>query len=278
MTADLVPDRTAAHPAWDDKRRPTLLAVQDLSVHFGGLTAVDRVTLEVPTGAVVGMIGPNGAGKTTFIDALMGYVASSGSLLFDGRRIDDVPAFRRARLGLSRTFQQMELFDDLTVRENLQVAAERVRWWAFLADLVMPGRTTNEEQVEWAIDILGLHDEAPLYPSQLSHGSRQAVSIGRALAARPKLLILDEPGAGLEAGHKQILSEILRDLAAEEGMTIFLVDHDMELVMPTCEYLFVLEFGRLIAQGTPTQVRRDQRVVEAYLGHQQRGDGGGEPQ
>ncbi len=258
-TAGVSPDpsRAADHEA--------LLAVRDLTVSYGGLTAVKRVSLDIAPGSVVGMIGPNGAGKTTFIDALMGYTPAQGRIEFLGQRIDQLSVHRRAMLGLTRTFQSLELFEDLTVRENLQVSAEDPKWWTIFLDVIIPNRDVRAPRVDELLDAVGLKNYEDMLPAHLSHGDRQAVSIARAMVSDARLLLLDEPGAGLDRNEKEGLSQLLREVAAD-GTTIFLIDHDMDLVMPTCDHIFVLEFGELIASGPPDRIRSDPRVIEAYLG------------
>lgn len=245
-----------------------LLESNGLTVRYGGLAANADVDLKVETGQLVGLIGPNGAGKTTFIDAITGFTAiSSGSVTFDGHDLAEVTPDQRARLGLTRTFQSLELFEDLTVRENLLVAAERPAWWSFLLDLVTLRRPTAQwqAQVDDALAALGLGDIGEVLPSDLSHGQRKLVGVARALAAKPKLLLLDEPAAGLDTTESQLLGAHLRDFL-KNGTSIFLIDHDMGLVLNVCDYIYVLDFGRIIAEGTPAQIRTDPAVVAAYLG------------
>jgi branched-chain amino acid transport system ATP-binding protein len=243
-----------------------LLDISELVVRYGGVNAVDRVSLTVQPGTVVGLIGPNGAGKTTLVDALTGFVpAAQGTITFDGGRIDDLPAYERARRGVVRTFQSIELFEDLTVRENVLAAAERTRWWSLFADAVAPSRGAPPEDVEWALSLLDLDDTADRLPSVLSLGQRKLVGVARALASRPKLLLLDEPAAGLDTGESQILGNHLRGVL-DHGITVLLVDHDMALVLGVCDTLWVLDYGRLIAHGTPDEIQRNADVVNAYLG------------
>ncbi len=230
-----------------------LLETTDLTVRYGGLAANDRVNMLVEPGQLVGLIGPNGAGKTTFIDAITGFTGvSSGDVVFDGQAINELSADRRARLGLTRTFQSLELFEDLTVRDNLLVAAETPTWWSFLVDLVRPprARSAKEEQVERALAALDLGRYADRLPSDLSHGQRKLVGVARALAAAPKLLLLDEPAAGLDTAESQKLGVHLRQFL-DDGTSIFLIDHDMGLVLNVCDYIYVLDFGKIIAEGTP---------------------------
>jgi ABC-type branched-subunit amino acid transport system ATPase component len=243
-----------------------LLEIRDLSVRYGGLKAVDHVSLAVEPGSFVGLIGPNGAGKTTLIDAVCGLTPATGSLLLDGHEIGGLPPHRRARLGVGRTFQSLELFEELSVRENMLVVAERPRWWSVLADLVRvrPQRAAIEA-VDWALDLLGLVEMADALPQELSLGQRKLVTVGRALSAKPRLLLLDEPGAGLDTQESEPLRKKLIEVTAT-GTSILLVDHDMGLVLGACEYINVIEFGRLIAGGTPAEVRTDERVIHAYLG------------
>ena len=249
-----------------DGARP-LLSVNDLGVTYSGLRAVDGVSLDVAAGDVVGLIGPNGAGKTTFIDALTGFVPlSAGKIVFEGAPIGHLLAHRRARAGIARTFQSIELFEDLSVRENVLVAAERPRWWSLVGGLAAPIRGAGDEEAAgWALDLVGLDALADRFPSELSHGQRKLVGVARAVAARPRLVLLDEPAAGLDTHESRALGVQLRSLS-EAGITVMLIDHDMGLVMGTCDVVHVLDFGALVATGSPAEVRADPRVVAAYLG------------
>ncbi len=242
-----------------------LLETVDLSVSFGGLRAVDRVSLQVDRGELVGLIGPNGAGKTTLIDAVSGFVPSMGRVVFDGHELSALPPHRRATMGLGRTWQSLELFDDLTVDENLLVATERPRVGSLLLDLVAPRRRRNRDGVDFALDVLGIGHLAGRMPGEISQGQRKLVSAARALAARPALLCMDEPAAGLDTAESTELGGRLRDIVAA-GTSVLLVDHDMGLVLGICDRVYVIEFGRVIASGTPTEIQRNQAVIDAYLG------------
>ena len=245
-----------------------LLDVRELTVNYGGVAANLAIDLQVERGTVVGLIGPNGAGKTTLIDAVTGFtVPTAGRVVFDGVELTGLGPAARARAGLARTFQSVELFDDLTVRDNLAVAASQPRWYSLLVDLVVPGRRRHEgaDRVERALAAMGLHDLADRRGSDLSHGQRTLVGMARALAAEPSLVLLDEPAAGLDTGESRQLGTRIRGLAAD-GLSILLIDHDMELVMDVCDDVYVLDFGRVIAHGPPAVVRADPQVVAAYLG------------
>ena len=245
-----------------------LLEARGLTVSYGGLHANDDIYLDCEEGKLVGLIGPNGAGKTTFIDAITGFTSvSSGVVRFDGVDLENKRPDARASMGLVRTFQSLELFEDLTVRDNLLVAAEQPKWYSFLADIVMPSRggRAYTDQVDLALGALELTDLADAHPSDLSHGRRKLVGVARALAANPKLLLLDEPAAGLDTQESRLLGQHLRGFL-DLGVSLFLIDHDMGLVLNVCDYIYVLDFGKVIAHGTPAQVRADPAVIAAYLG------------
>ena len=226
-----------------------ILEVRGLTVRFGPVEAVTDVDLDLRAGAVVGLIGPNGAGKTTVIDALTGLVAAAaGRISLDGRPVERLPVHARARLGLGRTFQSLELFEDLTVGENLLVAAE-----------------AGGGGAAWAEEMDALGPVVDLLPSQLSNAQRRLVALTRAVAGRPTVLLLDEPAAGLDPAGRQALGRRLRRLAAD-GAAVLLVDHDLALVLDVCDEVTVLDRGRVIATGPPAALRADPRVRAAYLG------------
>jgi branched-chain amino acid transport system ATP-binding protein len=247
-----------------------LLDAQEITVTYGGASANSGVSLGVPEGGFVGLIGANGAGKTTFIDAITGFTrVSAGAVYLAGEDITGAAPERRVAGGLVRTFQSLELFDDLTVRENLLAACEQTRWWTLGRDIIR--RRLSEEVVEtvgWALRAVGLESDGERLPVDLSHGHRKLVSVARALAAKPKLLLLDEPAAGLDATESRELGVVLRRLN-EQGISILLVDHDMSLVLSVCDEIFVLDFGQIIAQGSPAEIRRNRAVLAAYLGDSQ---------
>jgi sulfate-transporting ATPase len=229
-----------------------LLDVKNLTVRYGGVVAVDDVSFSVEEGQIVGLIGPNGAGKTTTIDALCGFHGYEGSVLLAGQDVVGYSPHRRAVLGLARTFQLAGVADDLTVEENVQVGQH-------MASTHDPAALTR------ILDGLGLVEMRDLQVSVLSQGQRQLVSVARALAGEPRLLLLDEPAAGLDSTESLWLADRLREVR-ETGVTILLVDHDMSLVLNLCDSIDVLDFGALIATGTPDEIRTNQQVSTAYLG------------
>jgi branched-chain amino acid transport system ATP-binding protein len=247
----------------------SLLRTVDLTVTYGGIRAVNELSIDLQRGQLVGLIGPNGAGKTTFIDALTGFVPTTGAVEFDGRDISTLAPHLRARTGLGRTWQSLELFDDLTVLENLQAAATRHTARRVLTDLIWPSRHRHVDAVDRAIEILQLESIVSKMPSQLSQGQRKLVGVARALAAEPKVVCMDEPAAGLDSEESLELGERLRAIV-DGGTTIFLIDHDMGLVLGVCDDIYVIEFGTLIAHGPPSQIRTDEKVIGAYLGEKSR--------
>ena len=247
-----------------------VLRATGISVSFGGVHAVVDVDLDVGAGQLVGLIGPNGAGKTTFIDAISGFVRAGGRVELDG---DDVTGLAAARASTTRTRAHMAV--DRAVRrpdggENLHVAAHRPSVWQTLRETVSTPRNDSAE-IDPVLELLGLEAIVDELPSELSQGRRKLVGIARALVAKPRLVCLDEPAAGLDTHESEELGRRLRGLA-DAGQAMLLVDHDMGLVLGICDEVVVVEFGKVIARGAAETVRRDQRVVAAYLGSAARQD------
>ena len=235
------------------------------------MVAVDRVSATIRPGTVTGLIGPNGAGKTSLIDAISGFAPSEGTvrLIGDAGGADDLAglsAVRRARAGVARSFQSLELFEDSTVFENLSVAADPQDLRSYLRDLVRPVNPPFPPEVVRAIIEFQLDEDLHRDVHDLSYGKRRLLAIARAVAMHPSVLLLDEPAAGLSATESAELAEVVRRLAEDWGMTVLVVEHDMNFVMEVCDEVLVLDFGRLIASGPPEEVRSDPAVIAAYLG------------
>jgi branched-chain amino acid transport system ATP-binding protein len=248
----------------------SLLGTSALTVDYGGNRALSSVDLDVPERAITGLIGPNGAGKTTLFNAVSGLLTpSAGTVHFDGRDITRLDPHRRARLGIARTFQRLELFTDLTVRDNLRVAGEMRMTWSPLGR-VRAGRdggaSAVARDVDGLVERLGLGAVADVEASEVPTGTARLVELGRALMIRPRLLLLDEPASGQTDDETKAFERVLRDLVDRHGLTVLLIEHDMSLVMGICDHVHVLDFGETIAVGAPDAVRADARVQEAYLG------------
>ncbi len=241
-----------------DAGHASALEVGDLTVAFGRTEVVRSVSLAFEQGTVVGVVGPNGAGKTTFVDAVTGFVPSSGTVVIAGHPAGHVRPHLRVALGVARTFQTLELFEDLTVGENLEVAAQAGGSRAGAA-------RSPAERVARATTTAGVGDVVDVIPGRLSYGRRKQVALARALASEPTVLLLDEPAAGLDGAERRALATTLRQLAGE-GLAVVLVDHDMHLVFDVCDQVAVLDSGRVVAHGPPAEVRADPVVARAWLG------------
>ncbi|HEY0719270.1 MAG TPA: ABC transporter ATP-binding protein [Streptosporangiaceae bacterium] len=260
------------------------LAIQDVTVRFGGLTALDGVSLTARPRQITGIIGPNGAGKTTLLNTACGFVRpQSGTVSFDGQVLNGLKTHRLAALGITRTLQGVGLFGGLTVAENVMVGATpsaRAGVWSALFGLPRSDRDERRlrEQAQHALEQLGVADLADRLPGTLPYGLRKRVALARALAARPRLVLLDEPASGLPENELPELGDLIAKLAEEAGVVV--IEHRMDLVMSVCDTIFVLDFGKLIAGGTPAEVQADPAVTAAYLGAEDLGAenrGAGEP-
>ena len=236
-----------------------VLSVEDVTVRFGGVQAVSSANITAMAGHVTGLIGPNGAGKTTTFNVITGLEKpTSGTVRIAGRDVSGLPPYRRARLGMARTFQRLEVFGSLTARDNILAAAEFRRGWS--------GDKSHPKQVaEEILDRVGLRSVADMRVDALPTGLARLVELGRALATRPRLLLLDEPGSGLDSTESEALGDLLLELA-DGGMAILLVEHDVDLVMRICDRIHVLDFGKIISVGTTAEVQADPAVQAAYLG------------
>ncbi|MCW2538775.1 MAG: transporter related protein [Frankiales bacterium] len=246
---------------------PRTLEVTDLTVTYGVTVAVDHVSLTVRPGRILGLIGPNGAGKTTFIDAVTGFArATSGEMKLDGNSINGWSVVQRSRRGLSRSFQSLELFEDSSVIDNLRVASDPRDTLSYLRDLVYPVQPVLPGEVVAAINEFGLEDTLQSKVEDLPYGQRRLLAIARAVATRPSVLLLDEPAAGLGDVETAELARLVKRLATDWGMSVLLIEHDMNFVMSVCDEIVVLDFGRKIAEGNPAEIRNNPAVVAAYLG------------
>jgi len=252
----------------------SLLAVSDLEMRFGGLVAVDQVSLRVETGEVVSVIGPNGAGKTTVFNCISGfYRPSRGTVVLDGRTIHGQPSHKVARKGLVRTFQNVRLFKNMTVLENLLVAQHvRVDTNLLSGLLKLPRYRRKEQQaLEHAafwLQMVGLYDLANREAGNLAYGQQRRLEIARCMVTGPTILMLDEPAAGLNPRETQELDELILTLRRDHDVSVLLIEHDMKLVMGISDRIYVIDQGRPLADGTPADIRSDSAVIKAYLGQE----------
>jgi sulfate-transporting ATPase len=238
--------------------------VKDLTVAFGGLVAVASVSFSVRPGEIVGLMGPNGAGKTTILDVVTGFTPqTSGSVTLGGGSINNWSPERRARAGMARSWQGVELFEEMTVRENLLVAADEHSPVHYLADLVRPNRRQPTALIDEVTAELRIEQHLDSRPSTLSHGTARLVGIGN-----PAILLLDEPAAGLDALETAELGRVIRELATKRGIGILLIEHDVPLLLSSCSRIVVLDFGEKIAEGSPDEISQNPDVIRAYLGEE----------
>ena len=269
---ELAEARAAGADRGLDRKASALLEVQGLTIRFGGVTALEDVTFEVARGAICGLIGPNGAGKTTLFNCVSRlYDPAAGSITFDGRPLASIARHELASLGVARTFQNLALFSTMTVRENVCVGAHAIGQGGFLANaLSLPPARREEraiaERAEALIEEFGLKSVADRPAGALPFGIRKRVELARALANAPKLLLLDEPAGGLNHSEVDGLADEIRAIRDRRGVSVLLVEHHMNLVMRVSDQVVALDFGRVIANGKPDEVRANREVVRAYLG------------
>lgn len=251
-----------------------MLKTENLTMKFGGLTAVEKFDVEIEKGTIAGLIGPNGAGKTTCFNMITGYyIPTEGRIIFDGEDITGTPTHQVCRKGIARTFQNIRLFYNESVQQNVMIGAhvrQKSKWWQI--PLNIPSCMEEEKEVEEKARVLlekvGLAPLKDEQASSLPYGEQRRLEIARALATEPKFLLLDEPAAGMNPQESWELMRFIERIRDEFALTILLIEHDMKVVMGVCERIWVLDYGKLIAEGPPEEIQADRRVIEAYLGEE----------
>ena len=250
----------------------SVIEVKNVIMRFGGVTAVDQLNMAIPKGSIVGLIGPNGAGKTTAFNVITGfYTPTEGDVFFNGKKITGVPPHKICGLGMARTFQNIRLFYNETALENVMIGRHIRRkhhWWG--AMLGLPGTNREEKEIrqkaEELLERIGLAEYRDELASSLPYGAQRRLEIARALATEPSFLLLDEPAAGMNPQETDELTAFIGEIRKNFNMTIFLIEHHMNLVMDISDRIYVLDFGKLIAEGTPAEIQNNKRVIDAYLG------------
>ncbi len=253
----------------------SVLSLNNLTKQFGGLTAVDNVTFDIEEGEIFGLIGPNGAGKTTIFNLITGiYSITSGEIYFYDKKIENVKTFEIANMGITRTFQNIRLFKKLTAYDNVLTACHKLADYSLADSVIRFGKFKAQEKLlndkaSGLLKLMGLWDYKDVVASNLPYGLQRKLEIARALALEPKLLLLDEPAAGMNPEETMQLMELIREIRGRFKLTVLIIEHHMDLIMGVCDRIFVLNFGIPLALGTPKEVQENKNVVEAYLGKEE---------